>query len=245
MRRLSILLKNLQKRQGRKEYCSDYDKGGIIIQKISGKGAIGCSCFASLEKDMNLPFGIPGVRDFGKRKEENPEAAAQYRQKLAEYRETLDNYRKMISEYSGKLEGYDRHSVESQLSKVQYALDLTYIKEQGDKMLELLEAMNKGPANKTLTELEGLITSLVDTNYKLEGLDKNVVNRISELMVELQKQTAFQNKQFQTELSADMELLSRRVRKTNALLWFIFIFSLIGISGIAFIILYILEIIPF
>ncbi len=194
---------------------------------------------------MNLPFGIPGVRDLGKRKEENPEAAAQYKHKLAEYRETLENYRKMISEYSGKLEGYDKNSVESQLSNVQYALDLTYIKEQGDRALQLLEAMNKGLDGKTMAEIEGLVTTLVDTNYKLEGLDKNVVNRVSELMIELQKQTALQNKQYQTELSASLEQVSRRVKRTNALLWFIFIFNLIGISGIAFIVLYILEIIPF
>ncbi len=194
---------------------------------------------------MNLPFGIPGVKDLGKRKEENPEAVAQYKHKLTEYRDTLENYRKIISEYSGKLEGYDRNSVESQLSKVQYALDLTYIKEQGDKILELLTTMNKGSSDKLMTELEGLITTLVDTNYKLEGLDKNVVNRVSELMVELQKQTAFQNKQYQTEISISMEQLTRKMKKTYALLWFIFIFGLIGISGIAFIVLYILEVIPF
>ncbi len=194
---------------------------------------------------MNLPFGIPGVKDLGKRKEESPEATAQYKHKLAEYRDTLENYRKMISEYSGRLEGYDRKSVEGQLSKVQFALDLTYIKEQGDKILELLEELGKKPEDKTQAELEGLITTLVDTNYKLDGLDKNVINRISELMLELHKQTAIQNKQYQTELSASLELLSRRVRKTNALLWFIFIFGLTGLSGIAFIILYILEVIPF
>lgn len=194
---------------------------------------------------MNLPFGIPGVKELGKRKEENPETAAQYKHKLAEYRETLENYRKMISEYSGKLEGYDRNSMESQLSKVQNALDLTYIKEQSDKTLELLEEMNEGPVSKTLAGMDGLITTLVDTNEKLDGLDKNVVNRISELMIQLQKQTALQMKQYQTELNENMELLSRSVRRTNALLWFIFMFGLIGISGIAFVILYILEIIPF
>ncbi len=194
---------------------------------------------------MNLPFAIPGVKDLGKKKEDNPDTAAQYKHKLAEYRETLENYRRMINDYTGKIEGYERRSVEGQLISVQYALDLTYIKEQGERALELLEEMNKGPVNKTMTEFEGLITTLVDTNYKLEGLDKNVVNRLSELLIELQKQTSFQMKQYQTDLTAEMELLSGKVKKTNALLWFIFIFNLIGISGIAFVILYILEVIPF
>jgi hypothetical protein len=211
---------------------------------MSGKGAIGCSSYASSEKGMNLPFGISGVKDLGKRREENPDAA-QYKHKLTEYRDTLENYRKMIMEYSGRLEGYDRKSVESQLSKVQVALDLTYIKEQGDKMLELLEALSKKSEDKTSDELEGLITTLVDMNDKIDGLDKNVVNRISELMIELHKQTVFQDKQIQTELSESVELLSRKVKKTNALLWFLFVFGLVGISGIAFIILYILEVIPF
>jgi hypothetical protein len=112
-------------------------------------------------------------------------------------------------------------------------------------MLELLEALSKKSEDKTSDELEGLITTLVDMNDKIDGLDKNVVNRISELMIELHKQTVFQDKQIQTELSESVELLSRKVKKTNALLWFLFVFGLVGISGIAFIILYILEVIPF
>lgn len=194
---------------------------------------------------MNLPFGLPGVKDLGKRKEENPELAAQYKHKLAEYRETLDNYKKMVMEYSGKLEGFDKRSMDNQLNSIQTALDLTYIKEQGERALELLEDMSKGPGSKSLSELEEIVTTLVDTNYKLDSLDKNVVNRLSELLIELQKQTAFQSKQYQTELSSSVEMLSRSIKKTNALLWFVFIFNLIGISGTAFIILYILEIIPF
>jgi hypothetical protein len=195
---------------------------------------------------MNIPFGLPSVIEIGlKRRDSSAEAAALYERKLADYRDTLENYKRCILEYSGKLEGYDKRSIDNQLSIVQTALDLTYIKEQGDKTYDLLEEMKEGPMNKSLLQLESLITTLVDTNYKLEGLDKNVVNRLSELLIELQKQSVYQNKQLQTELLERVENLTKSVKKGHTLLWFVIIFNLLGLSALAFLVLYIMEIIPF
>ena len=119
------------------------------------------------------------------------------------------------------------------------------MKEQGDRTIELIDDMNKGTINRIMQELERLDILLTEANENVNGLDKNTVNRISELLIELQKQTAHQNKQYQTELSAKMDRLEQRVKKGHALLWFLFIFNLISISGIAFLILTILDIIPF
>jgi hypothetical protein len=195
---------------------------------------------------MNIPFGLPSAIEIGlKRRDSSAEAAALYERKLADYRDTLESYKRCILEYSGKLEGYDKRSIDNQLSIVQTALDLTYIKEQGDKTYDLLEEMKEGPMNKSLLQLESLITTLVDTNYKLEGLDKNVVNRLSELLLELQKQTVYQNKQLQTELLERVEQLTKSVKKGHSLLWFVIVFNLLGLSALAFLVLYIMEIIPF
>lgn len=194
---------------------------------------------------MNLPFGIPAVKDLGvRKKEETREIAAMYEHKLAEYRDTLEYYKKLL-EYSDKLEENDRKSVDRRHSAIQTAMDLTYLKEQSDKMMELLEDAGKGTLKNIIAELDKLNIALLNTNDSLEGVDKNVVNRLSELLIELQKQDSVQYKQYQTDLTNHLNDLERRVKKGNALLWFLFIFSLVSISGMAFLILYALGILSF
>jgi hypothetical protein len=111
--------------------------------------------------------------------------------------------------------------------------------------MELVADLNKVKINNILLELEKLNAGLETANESLDGVDRNVVNRISELLIELQKQNTIQSKQYQADIITDIYALDRRVRRGHALLWFVFIFNLIGISGIAFLILYVLEIIPF
>ena len=193
---------------------------------------------------MNLPFGLP-AKDLGKRKEEALEAAALYEHKLADYQHTLENYKRYLTESLSKQDSEERRYVDSQLSLVQMALDLTYLKEQGDKLTELLQETKQGPITRTLSEIEGLITAIADTNYKLEGLDKNVVNRLSELCIELQKQTSLQMKSNLSEMAIKLELLEQKAKRSNALLWFLFIFNILSLSGIAFLIVYIFGIIPY
>ena len=193
---------------------------------------------------MNLPFGLP-AKDLGKRKEGSLEAAALYEHKLADYQHTLENYKRYLTESLSKQDSEERRYVDSQLSLVQMALDLTYLKEQGDKLTELLQETKQGPITRTLSEIEGLITAIADTNYKLEGLDKNVVNRLSELCIELQKQTSVQMKSNLSELTIKLELLEQKAKRSNALLWFLFIFNILSLSGIAFLIVYIFGIIPY
>ena len=194
---------------------------------------------------MNLPFGIPQVKDLGLRKrEETKEIAAMYEHKLAQYRDTLEYYKKLL-EYSDRLEENERKSVDKKFSGLQTAMDLTYLKEQSDKMMELMEGTSKGTLNSIHVELDKLNIALMNTKEGLEGLDKNVVNRLSELLIELQKQNVFQYKQYQTDLTAQMNDLENRVKRGNALLWFLFVFSLASISGTAFLILYALGTLPF
>lgn len=203
---------------------------------------------------MNLPFGLPAIRDAsGKRKDDTSEIAAYYERKLSEYRDVLEKYKNILFEYASRLDGYDKRSLDNQLSIVQTALDLTYLKEQGDRITEqgekleaLLKDMKTGaPDSELESNIESLATSILDTNYKLDGLDKNVVNRLSELLIELQKQSVYQNRQLQSELASDVDRLKRSVRRGHVLNWFLFLLSLLSLSGIVVTGLYVMEIIPF
>ncbi len=195
---------------------------------------------------MNLPFALPNKKDFGnKMKEDVKDMNASYEHKLAEYRDTLEYYRKWLLEYSDKHEDLEHRGNGHKLNNVQTAMDLTYIKEQGEKAMELMDDLSSTKFNRILSELEKMNTGLETANENLNGLDKNVVNRISELLIELQKQSNLWNKQFQADVVTDIYALDRRVRRGHALLWFVFVFNLIGISGVVFLILYALEIIPF
>jgi DNA repair exonuclease SbcCD ATPase subunit len=195
---------------------------------------------------MNLPFRLPDVMSIGgKKKEEVSEAAVMYEHKLAEYRDALEYYKKWLLEYARNMEGTQRPAKDSSLTDIQTVLDLTYLKEQGEKNLERMEELNQGALDRLLSELEFIKVNLADADSQLESLDRNVVNRLSELLIELQKQMNLQNKEYQADLITKVELLQERVKKGQALLWFLLISNLIGVSGIAFIVLYILELLPF
>jgi chromosome segregation ATPase len=214
---------------------------------------------------VKLPFELPIIKEGAtKRKDESALVALMYERTLSEYRDTLENYKRCVREYVSKLEGYDKQNMDNRLTNVQTAMDMTYLKEQQDKTVELmedlkeqqdktvelmddmnrqmdtlkeqLEVMKTGSEGKTLASLESLSTLLADTNYKVEGLDKNVVNRLSELLLELQKQTLYQNKQLQAEILTGVEKLSQSVKRGHTMLWVLFVFNILGLSALAFIV---------
>lgn len=219
-----------------------------------------------------FPFGIPGNKTEDKKQEmgmipvaKNPyavmnEQALRYEQKLTEYEAALEKSLSYMEQYAGKLEENSRRPAEkpeNQLSLVQAAVDLTYIKEQGKEIRSMLEELRGNinsenqehftkvlaQGNKAAEQQESLLTTLIDTNYKLEGLDKNVVNRLTDVQVELQKQTLFQFKQNQTELQSHLDTLTKSVKRNKLLLWLVFIIQFLGLGALTFIILYLLEII--
>ncbi|MDD3173068.1 MAG: hypothetical protein PHF63_05330 [Herbinix sp.] len=195
---------------------------------------------------MNLPFGLPHRKQTTiRRHDETAQTNTNYDHKLAEYRDALESYKKCILEYLGKLDNYDKRSLDNQLTFVQTAIDITYLKEQGDKSFELLEDMKVGVLQKLLTNLESMATTVLDTNNKVDELDKNVVNRLSELLLELQNQSFNQSKQLQGEMLTEIGVLKTKIKKNHILIWLLFIFNLIGLSGLAFIILYVMGIIAF
>jgi hypothetical protein len=187
---------------------------------------------------MNLPFGISnGKENVIKKREEEGRSILRYERKLADYRDTLENYKNCIIEYSNRLDNDEKRSFSNQLSIIQTALDITYMKEQGDKVLDYLEDLKLGPINEITFSLEKLTNAIVDTNYKIEGLDDHIINSVSIQLAEFQKEIYQYYSLRQEELAASLQKLDKKVNKNNNLLWFLLLLNLISLAGLAFFVL--------
>jgi hypothetical protein len=213
---------------------------------------------------MNLPFGLQSRKEAARKREEDEKEkekvkeAALLEQRLEEYRNTLVKYQKCLQDYSTKMDGYEKDYEQDQLTLTQTAKDMTYLKEQNGKTTFLLNELYRQFDNlsnqlaemettheeKTIASLVSLSSSMAVMNSKLDALDKNAVNRLSELLLELQKQTLYQNKQQQTELLGVMERLTKSEKKNHALQWILLILNIFGLGILAFLVLYVLGIIP-
>lgn len=205
-----------------------------------------------------FPFSMPGNKEAGgKKRDEENLSSAKFEQKLSEYRDTLEKYRHCIANYAGKFDGIDKRSMDNQLSITQIERDLAYIKDLGEKMTDLLEelmAIADTKANdndskvlaqgdKMLGQIESLTAAIIETNYKMDGMDKNVIGRLSDILLELQKQTLFQYKQNMTEIQTSLGNLTKAVKRNKVWGILSFILQILGLGALAFIILYLLEII--
>lgn len=203
-------------------------------------------------------FGLSGNKESqGKKRNGEYKSMARYEQKLSEYRDTLERYKKCILEYAGKFDGIDKKSMENQLSAAQMEADLVCVRDLGERIAGILDEFitvsadhNKdkddrllAQGDKVLGQLENLMATVIETNYKMDGVDKNVVSRLSEILLELQKQTLFQYKQNLTEIQSRMDSLTKSVKRGRVWVILSFILQLLGLSALAFIILYLLEII--
>jgi methyl-accepting chemotaxis protein len=177
-----------------------------------------------------------------------------HEKKLSEYSRLLDRFKECISEYTGIYDEISKKAADSQLTSVQLAVDITRIKDMIKKLASLLEeasdkadyeSIDKLTAqnDKIMEQIESLTASIIEVHYKLEGVDKNAVNRLSDILIELQKQTLNQYKQNMAEIQESYEKLRKSVVKNRVWGVLSFVLQLIGLGGIAFIILYLLEII--
>ncbi len=177
-----------------------------------------------------------------------------YEQKLSEYSKLLDKFKECISDYFGIYDEMSKKAADNSMSSVQLAVDITRIKDMLKKLAALVEEAAYNSDNtpfdkltaqndKIMEQIESLTASVIETHYKLEGVDKNVVNRLSDILIELQKQTLNQYKQNMSEIQENVEKLRKAVVKNRVWSILSFILQLIGLGGIALIILYLLEII--
>lgn len=213
---------------------------------------------------MNLPFVLPARKDAASRKKEEPvkqgsSLEQMLERKLEQYRDYLEEYKRCIGEYSAKLDSYEKSSSDNRLANAQTAQEINYLKEQEEKTVDLLydlhrmaEEIKAETINRSQLGIESTTASLEDVKYKLEdmklkieGLDKTVISKMSELLLELQKQTIYQNKQNHTELVSYLETLTQKVKKNQIILWISFILNIFGLGAFVLMVLYIMEIIPF
>jgi chromosome segregation ATPase len=176
------------------------------------------------KKIKDVLFGLSKNKEIIIRdRSEAAKEVALYEKKLAQYREVLDSFEKSLMEYSQRLECYSSDFTENRKTITQSAIDISCLREQGDRVNTILESIST----------------------TLEGMDKNVVSQLSELLEELKKQLVFRDKQVQIEQAAMMDTVTIKVKKGQRILCFIFIFCLINMAGLAFLILKNLGIIVF
>lgn len=165
---------------------------------------------------------------------------------VARYKELLNRYIKTMEEYTQRLRFMDNRPNDTQVSFVQTAMELTKINNQSEEILLILEEIKqKGngwsqeqseevleQGRKAIDQIESLMATIIETNYKLEEMDKALINNLTSLLYQIrEEQNILQEKHLK---------LHKTVKGNRGFLWMLFIVQLIGIGGLAFIILYLL-----
>lgn len=186
------------------------------------------------------PFGIGGIRDTDRRdKEASLKEAALLERRLAEYREELYRFNHCLDGYAQMLDEYGKVLPESTDKLSAAGIDAAYLKEQGERALKLLEEMQEENVsmNKIPATLDSLSITMAVLGDSIKGMDRDIVNRLSEQMVELQKQSLFQYNLQNTEHNDELRSLKKKVQGGNRLLWVLFILLLINMTALAYILL--------
>lgn len=176
---------------------------------------------------------------------------------LAQYKGVLKRYRQSMEEYIQRLGQIENQPDGTEISLVQTSMQLSQIQNQSEEILLILEGMRQGEGDrsqseealnqgkKALDHIESLMTSVIETNYKFDEMDKRLVNNLSSVLSELHKQLLYQIKEDNTVNRENYLLLQKKVKGNRGLLWVLFILQFIGLGGIAFIILYLMDYIYF
>lgn len=182
-----------------------------------------------------------------------------YDLRLAQYKEVLKKYRQSMEEYIHRLGQLDNQPDNTQISLVQTSMQLSQLQNQSEEILLVLEELRNKVADKpqeqpeaennldkmALDQIEGLVTSVIETNYKLEELDKRLNNKLSLVLSEQHNQLIAQIKEENIELRESLLKLQKKVRGNRGFLWVLFFLQLITLGGLAFIILYLMDYINF
>jgi len=171
---------------------------------------------------MNLPFGLIARKESVQKRREDEQELSRLEDMLVEYQDVLENYRRCIREYYSRLENRSRESQEDVIASVQAALDLACIKEQSEKTNGKVEELN--------TQMELINNHLMDIKA---GYAQKSAEKLDLLSLSLE------------ELSVTVDRLAKRVKRGRAFNAFMLVLNILGIGMLAFLMLYLLEIIPF
>lgn len=179
--------------------------------------------------------------------------------RLEQYKEVLKRYKQSMEEYTQKLRQIDNQTEGGQIAHVQTSMQLSQIQNQSEEILLLLEELKlKGGdwtqeqneeiltlTRKTEDHIESLMTTIIETNYKLEEMDKRLISSITSVLSEVHKQLLYQIREDNTGLRESYNRLQKKVKANNLLLWILFVLQFISLGALAFIILYLMDIIYF
>lgn len=108
-------------------------------------------------------------------------------------------------------------------------------------MMSELDKKVLSNGKQTLEQMENLIATNIETNYKLDELDKRVVSDMTANFVELQKQLLYQLNEKQVDLLENHQNLHKKIKTNRVLLWILLFFQIIVLGALTFIILYLLD----
>lgn len=172
------------------------------------------------------------------RNKENPDQGKDRKDlQLEQYKELLKGYRKSMEEYTQRLRYIGNRTRDDQATLVHTAMDLSQIKSQNEEMLMVLEDLKQRDSvcsqDQTLDQMESLMATIIETNYKIEEMDKGLNNNLNSLLYQIKEEQ---------DLLKDMNLKVKKTLKGNrGLLWVLFLFQFVGLAALAFIILYLLD----
>lgn len=179
--------------------------------------------------------------------------------RLEQYKEVLRRYKQSMEEYTKKLRQIDNQPEGSQIALVQTSMQLSQIQNQSEEILLILEELKQKDGNwsqeqseevlsqgrKTSEHIESLITTAIETNYKLEDIDKRFMNSLTSILTEVHKQLLYQIREENAGLRESQLKLQKKIKGNRGLLWILFGLQFIGLGALAFIILYLLDYIYF
>lgn len=156
------------------------------------------------------------------------ETLARYDSRLEQYEKALSSYRQQLADYESQLKKYEQTD-EDQMAAVQAALDLTYIKEE-------LGGMRKYQEDTLSGQAKDLALKQDDIFRKVVRLDQELGERLENLFKEQECRLE--------EMEVRQEQLERKSHKgLKQALGVLIFFTAAGLGGIAFIIMYLLQII--
>ena len=178
---------------------------------------------------------------------------------LAQYKEVLKRYRQSMEEYIRRLGQIENQPDGTEISFVQTSMQLSQIQNQSEEIILILEELRHkendrtqeqneeslSQGRKALDQIESLMTSVIETNYKFDEMDKRLVNDISSALSELHKQLLYQIREENTANRESYLKLQKKVNGNRGLLWVLFLLQFIGLGALAFIILYLMDYIYF
>lgn len=175
--------------------------------------------------------------------------------RLAQYKEVLKRYKQSLEEYTQRLRQLESQPEGSQICHVQTSMQLSQIQNQNEEILIILDDLKQKGGDwsqaqneevlslgrKTVDQIENLMTTIIETNYKLEDMDKRVMNSMSSIISEFYNQLIYQIRE-ENEIIRDSHIkLEKKVRGNRGFLWILFFLQLIGLGGLTFIILYLMD----